>query len=202
MLPNRADYKNKKDYKWARKQAQREEIATGTGIASARGWASFLTFFGVAEAGVQLGLGAASTVLGLIAGIVVFRLVPPAPMIKEQNEAKKREEQERGGPPWKNGTKVNTASGKQGVVKKPVANRPGYFHVQFDDGTMSQIRQVSKAKLDEEKQAPPAPEPAAVPTQPAPSSMSAELQRLTDLHRTGSLTAEEFEAAKAKVLAA
>ena len=23
MLPNRADYKNKKDYKWARKQAQR-----------------------------------------------------------------------------------------------------------------------------------------------------------------------------------
>lgn len=90
-----------------------------------------------------------------------------------------------------------------------MANRPGYFHVQFDDGTISQIKQVSKAKLDEEKQAPSAPEPAApptapqaIPTQPAPSSMSAELQRLSDLHRAGSLTAEEFEAAKAKVLAA
>ena len=138
----------------------------------------------------------------------MFRLVPPAPIIRRTNQARKREEQERGGPPWKNGTKVNTASGKKGVVKKPVANRPGYFHVQFDDGTLSQIRQVSKAKLAEDKQAPPAPGPAtapttpqAIPTQP-PSSISAELQRLTDLHRAGSLSAEEFEAAKAKVLAA
>lgn len=59
MLPNRADYKNKKDYKWARKQAQREELANGTGIASARGWASFVTFF-------ALGLGSRNSALAYL----------------------------------------------------------------------------------------------------------------------------------------
>jgi preprotein translocase subunit YajC len=201
MLPNRSDYKNKKDYKWARKQAQREEIATGTGIASARGWASFLTFFALGLGFKELGFEVYGTIIALGAAIVVFRLVPPAPIIQEQIAAKKREEQARG-PKWKKGTKVTTASGKKGVVQMPVGNRPGYFHVKFDDGTMSQIKQVSKQQLNEENQAVAATPPQATPPpQGIPTSVTAELQRLSDLHQAGSLSADEFETAKAKVLA-
>jgi preprotein translocase subunit YajC len=195
MLPNRSDYKNKKDYKWARKQAQREEVRNGTGIASARGWASFLTFFALGLGFQALGFEGWGTALALIVAIFVFYKVPPAPIIQEQQEAKKREEQARG-PKWKKGTKVNTASGKKGTVQMAVANRPGYFHVKFDDGTMSQIKQVSKQQLEQEKPSPP------VATPPvSPASTTAELQRLADLHQEGSLTADEFQAAKAKVLA-
>ena len=74
-----------------------------------------------------------------------------------------------------------------------VANRPGFYHVKFDDGRTEQIEQVRK--VEESVQAPPAASPP-----DALSSTSAELQQLADLHREGSLTAEEFEAAKAKVL--
>jgi preprotein translocase subunit YajC len=195
MLPNRSDYKNKKDYKWARKQAQREEIRDGTGIASARGWASFLTFFALGLGFQALGFEGWGTALALVVAVVVFRRVPPAPIIQEQIDANKREEQERG-PKWKKGTKVTTALGLAGTVKKEVADRPGYFHVGFDDGTMSQIRQVSKQHLEDEKQS----APVATPQAPL-TSTTAELQRLADLHQEGSLTAEEFQAAKAKVLA-
>jgi preprotein translocase subunit YajC len=193
MLPNRSDYKNKKDYKWARKQAQREEIRDGTGIASARGWASFLTFFALGLGFQALGFEGWGTALALIVAIAVFFKVPPAPIIQEQIDAKKREEQARG-PKWKKGTKVTTASGQKGTVKMEVANRPGYFHVKFEDGTTSQIRQVSKQQLEEDKRAAPTTPHAAI-------TSTAELQRLADLHQEGSLTADEFQAAKAKVLA-
>jgi Short C-terminal domain len=196
MLPNRSDYKNKKEYKWARKQAQIEELQNGTGIASARGWVSFLTFFALGLAFKELGFGVPGTLLALGAAIIVFRLVPPAPIIQEQIEREKREEVARG-PKWKNGTMVKDASGRKGTVKMAVVNRPSFYHVQFDDGTMEQIEQVRK--VDESVQAVPVAVPAVSPPD-ALSSPSAELQRLADLHRDGSLTAEEFEAAKAKVL--
>jgi preprotein translocase subunit YajC len=194
MLPNRSDYKNKKDYKWARKQAQREELSNGTGIASVRGWVSFLTFFALGLGFQALGFEGWGTALALIVAIAVFFKVPPAPIIQEQIDAKKREEQARG-PKWKKGTKVTTTSGRKGTVTAVVGNRPGYFHVKFDDGTMEQIRQVSKQQLEEETQN----VPIAMPRAPL-TSATAELQRLTDLHQEGSLTAEEFQAAKAKVL--
>ena len=210
MLPNRADYKNKKDYKWARKQAQREEIATGTGIASARGWASFLTFFALGLGFKELGFEAFGTILALGAAIVVFRLVPPAPIIQEQIAAKKREELARG-PKWKKGTKVVTASGRKGTVKMAVANRPNYFHVKFDDGTTEQIEQKGHEEIEKQrtrlKEKEEAEVPSAVPLAPettpqaVSASITAELQRLTELHQGGSLTAEEFASAKAKILA-
>src|SRR5271170_2328287 len=185
MLPNRSDYKNKKDYKWARKQSQREEIVNGTGIASARGWASFLTFFALGLGFKALGFEGWGTALALLVAIFVFYKVPPAPIIQEQLDAKKREEQVRG-PKWQKGTRVTTASGKKGVVKMPVGNRPGYFHVKFDDGTMSQIEQVGKQQLEEKKQATAAtPPPSLGPPQAVPTSVPAELQRLTDLHQAG-----------------
>jgi preprotein translocase subunit YajC len=209
MLPNRADYKNKKDYKWARKQAQREELSNGTGIASARGWASFVTFFALGLGFQALGFEGWGTALALIVAIFVFSKVPPAPIIQEQRDAKKREEQARG-PKWKKGTRVVTASGRKGTVKMAVANRPNYFHVKFDDGLTEQMKQSGhdeiekqRARLKEEEAGAPAvapQEPEATP-QVVSTSIPAELQRLTDLHQAGSLTADEFETAKAKVLA-
>lgn len=140
----------------------------------------------------------------------MFRLVPPAPIIQEQIEVKKRDEQARG-PKWKKGTSVVTASGRKGTVKMAVANRPNYFHVKFDDGLTEQIEQAGheeieqqRTRLKEEEEAgtpsasPPAP---ATTPQAVSTSITAELQRLIDLHQAGSLTAEEFETAKAKVLA-
>jgi len=179
---------------WARKRAQREEIETGTGIASARGWASFLTFFALGVAFQALGFKGWGTALAFIAAVFVYRAVSPAPIIQEQRDAKKRED-EAHGPKWKNGTRVKDATGRKGTVKMAVANRPYFYHVKFDDGTMEQIEQVRN--LEESVQAPPAASPP-----DALSSVSAELQQLADLHRDGSLTAEEFEAAKAKVLGA
>jgi hypothetical protein len=197
MLPNRSDYKNKKDYKWARKRAQREEIETGTGIASARGWASFLTFFALGVGFQALGFQGWGTALAFIVAVFVYRAVSPAPIIREQIDAKKREDKAHG-PKWKNGTRIKDASGRKGTVKTAVANRPYSYHVKFDDGTMEQIEQVRK--LEESKQEESVQAPRAAPPSDARPSTSAELQRLADLHREGSLTAEEFEAAKAKVL--
>ena len=86
MLPNRADYKNKKDYKWARKQAQRGRDCYRHRHCVGSGLGSFLTFFALGLGFKELGFEAFGTIIALGVAIVVFRLVPPAPIIR-RNES-------------------------------------------------------------------------------------------------------------------
>jgi hypothetical protein len=72
-------------------------------------------------------------------------------------------------------------------------------------GAVSSRQQERAQRRSEEQQpvepaAPPAPAPPAAPAAPAADDLTGQLQRLGDLHAAGTLTDDEFTAAKARLL--
>jgi hypothetical protein len=63
-----------------------------------------------------------------------------------------------------------------------------------------QQRAEQRAQEQAAAAAPAAPEPPAAPAPPAADDLTSQLQRLGDLHAAGTLTDDEFTAAKARLL--
>lgn len=61
-------------------------------------------------------------------------------------------------------------------------------------------RQQQRAEQRAQQQAPAEPAPPAPPPAPAADDLTTQLQRLGDLHAAGTLTDDEFTAAKARLL--
>jgi Short C-terminal domain len=76
-----------------------------------------------------------------------------------------------------------------------MAGKAGQRHAQAEQDQDAQI-----ADLQDQQAAPPAPAPAA-PAPPAGDDMVTQLKQLGDLKASGVLTDEEFDAAKAKLIA-
>jgi hypothetical protein len=76
-----------------------------------------------------------------------------------------------------------------------MAGRAGQRHAQAEQDQDAQI-----ADLQAQQQAPP-PAPAPAPAAPAGDDMVTQLKQLADLKASGVLTDEEFNAAKAKLIA-
>jgi hypothetical protein len=212
MSPRRADYKTRKEYRWAKKVEQRGHIANAPSIPGGVIVSCVVgTIVGVVV-GAGVGSGAVAVVVGLLVAIGFYlkwgAKTSEVWNTKEIAERQRAEREGREPPPrardqWKPGQRVADASGRKGTVKAAVEGRPNYYDVAFDDGTVSTIKKVSAQELKAERQKqdegvqPPNQRQATSSERP---STAEELERLARLRKEGALTVEQFEAAKAKVL--